>query len=50
MKDIKKIEMEIANALHQHEYYLNQGMVMLAMEYLNYASGLQRFLLNNCGK
>lgn len=40
-----KIKAQIQHAMKQHEYYLNQGMVVLAMEYLNHASGLQAYLL-----
>lgn len=37
-----KIDLEIENALNKYEYYLNQGMTVLALEYLNFASGLMR--------
>ena len=31
---------EVYEALSQYEYYLNQGMVVLAMEYKNHADML----------
>jgi hypothetical protein len=31
---------EVYEALEQYEYYLNQGMVVLAMEYKNHADML----------
>lgn len=42
---MKDLQLQIEDALNKHEYYLNQGMVVLAMEYLNFASGLQQILL-----
>ena len=39
-----KLQVQIDDALSKYEYYLNQGMVVLAMEYLNFASGLQQIL------
>lgn len=41
---LPSLEERIEDALQQYEYYLNQDMVVLAMEYLNFASGLQQIL------
>ena len=40
-----KIKAQIQHAMKQHEYYLNQGMIILAMDYLHHASNLQVYLL-----
>lgn len=37
---MKQLDLQIEDALSKYEYYLNQGMTVLAMEYLNFASGL----------
>ena len=37
-----KIQIQIDDALNKYEYYLNQGMTLLALEYLNFASALMR--------
>jgi len=36
---------EVREALNQYEYYLNQGMIVLAMEYKNRADMLMSKLI-----
>jgi len=43
---MKQLDLQIEEALNKSEYYLNQGMTVLAMEYLNFATSLMRIKSN----